>query len=513
MSYDPSRRVLPPRQGGWPQATPPRAWPAYRDASAYRDADQAADQDEARGEGSYWADASSQPQPDYQGQSAYQRELAHQGQAAYRGQSGYQAQPGYEPEPGYQGERGYESEPGYQGRPAYESEPGYQGQRAYQGQAGYGAKPGYQAEAAYGAEPGYQAEAAYGVRPGYQAEPGYQDAFDGSDDHEYRDYRPTRVIDPWPAAPDGYAHSGGGHDDHSGVAGYYGEPADAFDGGGYGVATDGFDAARNGYGAPDAYADYGNGTGWSSRDNQDTSRGGYGLDVADGYGLDVADEYGLGADGAAGDGHRDWGYAESGASGASGASGTVLTAPDAGMLPHHWRDGRDRRREQKRRGVMVGAVTGFLAAAVVIGVTTLAAAIVRPPVSPVVAVGDVLIDRTPAALRNLVAAHFGSHGRAALLLGLYLVIAVLAMTLGVLTRRAPALGVACVGAGAVVAAFVTITRPQSGPGEVIPWIIGGIAGAAALLWLVRSSTPATPVRPALDTARGTARGGNRRRAR
>jgi hypothetical protein len=471
MSYDPSRRAMPPRQGGWPQATPPRAWPAYRDDSAYRDADQAAGQDEATGEGSYWADASSQPQPDYQGESAYQRELAHQGQAAYRGQSGYQPQPAYEPEPTYRGVRAYES------------------------------------------DPAYQAQTAYGTQTGYQVEPGYQDAFDGPDDHEYRDYRPTRAIDPWPAAPGGYAYGRGGHDGHDGMAGYYGEPADAFDGGGYGVATDGFDAARNGYGAPDAYADYGNGTGWSGHDNQDASRGGYGIDTdgaAGGYGLDrdgTAAGYGLDADGAAASeyGDRDY-YAEPRP---SGVSGTVLMAPDAGMLPHHWQADRDRRQQQRQRGVLVGAVTGFLAAAVAIGVTTLATAVVRPPISPVVAVGDVLIDRTPAALKNLMMAHFGTHGRTALLLGLYVVIAVLAMMLGVLTRRAPALGVASIGAGVAVAAFVAITRPQGGPGEIIPWVIGGIAGAAALLWLVRSSAPAMPVR----AARGTARGGNRRRAR
>src|ERR1700684_4535820 len=124
MSYDPSRRALPPRQGGWPQATPPRAWPAYRDERAYQDADQ----DEATGEGSYWADASSQPQPAYQSESAYQRELAYQSQSAYLGTAGSQ------------------------GHPAYQGQP------------------------------------AYGAAPDYQVEPGYQDAFDGSADHEYRDY-------------------------------------------------------------------------------------------------------------------------------------------------------------------------------------------------------------------------------------------------------------------------------------------------------------------------------------
>jgi hypothetical protein len=154
---------------------------------------------------------------------------------------------------------------------------------------------------------------------------------------------------------------------------------------------------------------------------------------------------------------------------------------------------------------MVGAVTGFLAAAVAIGVTTLAAAVLRPQVSPIAAVGNVFIDRTPAALKNLAGAHFGQHGRTVLLLGACVIIALLAMALGAATRRAPALGVASIAAGAGIAAFVTITRPQSGPEAAIPWVIGGIAGVAALLWLVRSSAPAVPVRPA--------RGGNRRRAR
>jgi hypothetical protein len=397
MSYDPSRRALPPRQGGWPQATPPRAWPAYRDERGYQDADQ----DEATGEGSYWADASSQPQPAYQSEPAYQHELAYQSHSAYQGTAGYQ------------------------GRPAYQGQP------------------------------------AYGAAPDYQVEPGYQDAFDGSGDHEYRDYRPTRVIDSPPAAPDGYAYDRGG----SGVTGYYGEPADGFDGGtsGYGVATDGFDGADYGYDG-----------------------------AGDGYEVDVG--------GAAADDYRDRDYYAE-----PGPSGPMLMAPDAGVLPHHWQADRDRRQERRQRGVMVGAVTGFLAAAVTIGVTTLAAAVVRPPVSPVVAVGNVLIDRAPAALKNPLVAHFGSHGRTALLLGLYVVIALLAMALGVLTRRAPALGVASVAAGAVVAAFVTITRAQAGPQDAIPWVIGGIAGVAALLWLVRSSAPAAPVR--------AARGGNRRRAR
>ena len=476
MSYDPPRRRLLPRQGGWPQATPPRAWPAQRDDSAYRDADRPIGQDEGTGEGSHWTAASSQPQPAYQGQPAYQRELPYQGQAVYQGQPSYLAQPAY------------------QGGPAYEQEPAYQGGR------------GYESHPAYQGTPGYQDQTGYGAQPDYQAEPGYQDAFDGSADNEYRDYRPTRVIESLPAAPDGYAYGRGGPDGGSAVTGYYaGEPADGFDSGdnGYGVATDGFDGAGDGYGAPDAYADYGNGNGWSGHRYQDASRGGYGLDAPDyfdgapDYVDEASDGFAGNQDGLAGGAEqrdRDY-YAE------PRPSGPMLMAPDAGILPHHWQAGRDRRREQRRRGLMVGAVTGFLAAAVAIGVTTLAAAFVRPQVSPIVAVGNVFIDRTPGALKNLAVAHFGQHGRTVLLLGMFVIIALLAMVLGVLTRRAPALGVASIAAGVLAAAFVTITRPQDGPRDVIPWVIGGLAGVAALLWLVRSSAPAGPVRPARDGSR------------
>jgi hypothetical protein len=530
MSYDPSRRTLPPRQGGWPQATPPRAWPGYRDDSAYQDADQATVQDEATGEGSYWAGASSQPQPAYPGQAAYQGQPGYQAQPAYEPAPGYQAQPAYEPAPGYQAQPAYAADPayqgtaGYQGRPAYERQPAYQGrpayerQPAYQGRPAYEGQPAYQGRPAYEGQPAYQGQLADGAPPDYRAEPGYQDAFDGSADHGYLDYRPTRVIDTLPASPDGYAYGRGGHDGRSGVRGYYGEPADEFDGGdyGYGVATDGFDGA--GYGAPDAYADYGNGNGWSGRGYQDASRGGYGTG-ADGYGTGAdaaAAGYGPGADAAAaGYGPGADAAADGYGTGADAAvdaeprpSGTMLMAPDAGMLPHHWQADRDRRQEQRRRGVLVGAVTGFLAAAVAIGVTTLAAAVIRPPASPVVAVGNVFIDRTPGALKNLVMAHFGAHGRTALLLAMYVIIALVAMALGAATRRAPALGGASIAAGVLVAAFITITRPQGGPGAAVPWVIGGIAGVAALLWLVRSSAPTRP-----DVPVRTARGRSRRRTR
>ena len=182
-----------------------------------------------------------------------------------------------------------------------------------------------------------------------------------------------------------------------------------------------------------------------------------------------------------------------------------LAAPDVGADPYRWQADQDLRREARRRGLAVGAVTGFLAVAVAIGVSTLAAGFVRPQASPMAAMGSVFIDRIPAGLRNVVVQHFGMTGRTVLLLGMYAAIAVFAVGIGVLARRAAGPAVAGLAAFSLLAAFVTITRPGGHVSDVAPAIIGGIAGVAALLWLVHASTPIAPAQ--------YARGGGRRRPR
>jgi hypothetical protein len=166
------------------------------------------------------------------------------------------------------------------------------------------------------------------------------------------------------------------------------------------------------------------------------------------------------------------------------------------MLPHRWLADRDRRRQASRRGLIVGAVTGLLAAAAGIGVATLAAAFVGPQASPVIIVGDAYLNRVPAALKTMAVDHFGSHGRTVLLLGMYVMIALVAMAIGVLTRHAPVLGVAAIAVSGVFGAFLAITGPQGQLTDVLPSVFGAIAGAIALLWLVRASAPVAPLRSA-----------------
>jgi hypothetical protein len=144
------------------------------------------------------------------------------------------------------------------------------------------------------------------------------------------------------------------------------------------------------------------------------------------------------------------------------------------------------------RGLLPGGIAGFLAAAVAIGIANLVAAFVRPQASPIIAVGGAFIDRTPSALKNFAVEKFGENDKNMLLLGMYVTIALIAIVIGIFAWRRVAIGVAGIGLFGLFGAFVAITRPESHVTDVIPSIVGGIAGIVAILWLVRIGMPRRP---------------------
>ena len=487
MSYDPSHRK-PPRQERWPQATPPDGWPSYRDDDAHRDGQQA--------DSRYAAD----------------RQDAYPATAGYRGQASY----GVSGEPG---DRGYQS--------AVATDTFPPARNGYGAAAGYGEVGGYgDARDSYDwTENGYGGNGGYGAAGNANGN-GYSGARNGN---SYGTGAfPSRG---YAGGINGYA---GAADDFAEAANGYGAPSSGYAGtvGGYPNAANGYaDAGDSFAGGPDRYsrteAGYGQATGdyMSDASGYHWSENGYGTatddyaGAADGYAA-AEDGYGSNGYGSAADTFA--GPADPFAGGAGGYAGAVnhlgpgsytepglsdprLVAPDAGVDPYRWQANRDIRRDASRRGLAVGAVTGFLAAAVAIGVSTLAAGFVRPQASPMAALGSVFIDRMPAALKNAAVQHFGAHGRTALLLGMYAAIAVLAVGIGVLARRAAAPAVTGLAAFSLLAAFLTITRPGGHLSDVAPAVIGGIAGVTALLWLMHASTPIAPLRHA--------RGGARRRPR
>ncbi len=499
MSYDPSHR-MPPPQERWPQATPPAGWPSYRDGEDYRDGEHA--------DSRYAAD----------------RQDAYAATAGYRRQAGYQAAPGGPGGRAYQSALATDTFPparnGYGSAVGYGSADDYGDARDGHGWTadGYGSN-GYSDTAdghgyagagggnSYGTG-GYPGGGYAGGINGYaMAADDFAEAADGYGGTR-NGYAATGTVGGYPSAVDGYADAGdsfaGTADRYSRTGSGYGQAADEYvsDASGYDWSDNGYGSTTDGYaGAVDGYA---------------SATGGYGGATA-GY-AGAVDAYARAADGYAGtpDGYagaRDdfsgsAAYLGPGSYTEPGLSDPRLVAPDAGVDPYRWRADQDARREAGRRGLGVGAVTGFLAAAVAIGVSTLAAGFLRPQASPMAALDSVFIDRTPAALKNVALQHFGTHGRTVLLLGMYAALAVLAVGIGLLARRAAASGVACLAAFSLFAAFVTITRPGGRISDVAPAVIGGIAGIAALLWLMQASAPPQRVAPVRH-----ARGGTRRRAR
>jgi hypothetical protein len=390
-----------------------------------------------------------------------------------------------------------------EGWPAYPGGDGHQ-----DGDQAWGA-----AGAFAGAWSGHAGPNGYGTAGGYHGTGRYRDAWDGYTGNGYRgtangyDYDGTANGYGYDGTADGYGGATGGYP--GAEAGYAGT------GGAYTHATDSFDG---GYGEPaDEYAGDGTGHGWDGTTyGHGAAEAGYGA-AGNGYGqVSHYSQNGYGdawddVQGAAVYLDHDE-YAEPGP---ATRSGPLLIAPDTigeqdWLLDPDDSPGQDR----DRSGLVIGAVTGFLAAAVAIGVATLAAAFVRPQASPVIAVGGAFIDRTPPALKNFAVQHFGENDKTILLLGMYVTLAVIAMGIGCLARRNVTIGVAGIAAFGLFGAFVAITRPESRATDVIPSVIGGIAGVAALLWLARAAAPVAPLRASAPAAGSRhARGSRRRGAR
>ncbi len=140
-------------------------------------------------------------------------------------------------------------------------------------------------------------------------------------------------------------------------------------------------------------------------------------------------------------------------------------------------------------GFLVGAATGILSGAVALGIATFVAAFVRPQASPVIAVGEAAIDRTPPAVKNFAVQHFGTHDKFFLLTGIYVVIALIAVVIGWLARRSLMAGMAGIGLFGAFGAFVELTRPESRTTDAIPALVGGVAGIVAMFLLVQSARP------------------------
>lgn len=109
----------------------------------------------------------------------------------------------------------------------------------------------------------------------------------------------------------------------------------------------------------------------------------------------------------------------------------------------------------------------------------LAAGVVSPSLSPLTAVGGAVIDAVPPGVKDWAISVFGTADKAALLVGMALVIAALAALAGVLEYRRRFTGAAVMGIFGLVGAAAVLTRSQMTPMSLIPPLLA--AGAAVVL--------------------------------
>ncbi|MFI6500977.1 molybdopterin-dependent oxidoreductase [Nonomuraea typhae] len=154
-----------------------------------------------------------------------------------------------------------------------------------------------------------------------------------------------------------------------------------------------------------------------------------------------------------------------------------------------------------RRSVIpawAGALAGLVAAALSLGLAQLVAAVIRPEAAPVIAVGDAVVDLTPAPIKDWAIATFGENDKNVLIAGVLVLLAVAAAGIGTLAARRIGYGQAGLAAFAAVGVWAVMTRPDAGPADALPTVLGAAAGAWALGWLVRRAygTPVTASAPA-----------------
>ena len=150
---------------------------------------------------------------------------------------------------------------------------------------------------------------------------------------------------------------------------------------------------------------------------------------------------------------------------------------------------------QEREGPagIVGGAIGLLSAAVALGVGHLTAGLAGGTSSPVIAVGSTAIDASPEWLKSYAIRTFGTNDKAVLVAGIGLVVAILAIVVGVIALRRARVGVVALVALGTLGAAAAIGRPENGIGAAVPSILATVAGLGTFSRLRRAAGLATPV--------------------
>jgi DMSO/TMAO reductase YedYZ molybdopterin-dependent catalytic subunit len=155
----------------------------------------------------------------------------------------------------------------------------------------------------------------------------------------------------------------------------------------------------------------------------------------------------------------------------------------------------------KRSTTAIGALAGIVAAIVALGVAELIAGIRQQWRSPVIDVGDRVIDNVPPFVKDFAIETFGTNDKPALLIGIGVSLLVSAAVIGALSfRKRIEIGLLGIGAFGLIGAFAAISNRAGGTfDDAVPTVIGSAAGVGAL-WIAGFVVrPLLAGSPAADT--------------
>ena len=144
----------------------------------------------------------------------------------------------------------------------------------------------------------------------------------------------------------------------------------------------------------------------------------------------------------------------------------------------------DQRDSSSLRGPVRAAI-GLLAVAAALAVGHLLAAITGPNSSPYLAVGNTAIDLTPEPVKAFAIQQFGTADKIALLIGMGLVIVVLALVAGLLSRHGPLPGAVVFGVFGAVGIAAALARPDLRLAGSLPAVVAALTGVAVFTGLHR----------------------------
>ena len=137
----------------------------------------------------------------------------------------------------------------------------------------------------------------------------------------------------------------------------------------------------------------------------------------------------------------------------------------------------------RRGGIVRGVLVGIGAGGAGVAAGELAAVLIGEASSPAVAVGQWAISMTPSWLEEWAIRNFGTHDKRVLLIGVYVVLALISAGAGVLARRHLAWASYLAAGFGVVGMVAAATRPGASSGYLFPSLVAGIAAVLVLRWL------------------------------